>query len=110
MFTFRDTLETLGYCAATVIVGTGVLFGGSILDAVNSETVSGTPVVSSSYLGVDGNFTDTAIVEAGRVTDLRDCDVDVETGEYYEIGVCADHESWIASVPRVYPYPQNGGR
>jgi hypothetical protein len=106
MFTFRDTLETLGYCAATVCVGSAVLFGGSILDAASSEMVSGTPVVSSSYLGVDGNFNETAIVEAGRVTDLRDCDYDTTTESYYEIGVCLDHETRITNTPRVYPYPQ----
>jgi hypothetical protein len=94
MIRLRDVLETVAYCAATVVIGTGALFAAGTFSA---EHV-GTPVVSSAYLQIPGNFNDAAVVEPGRVTDLRACDIAPETGTYYETGPCADHELWIAGL------------
>jgi hypothetical protein len=103
MLTLQDVLETVAYCACTVVAGTGILFAGGVFDSVET----GSAVTESAYFGIAGNFTDSAVAEPGRVGDLRDCDWDTETGAYYELGPCADHERRIAQTPRTYPYPQH---
>lgn len=97
MFTYRDTLETAIYCASTVVIGTGILFSVGTFDT----QIAGFPTAT-------GNFVETAQGETGRVTDLRDCDTDAETGTFYEIGDCADHETIVANTYGTMPYPQKG--
>jgi hypothetical protein len=90
MFNFRDIAEVAVYCAATVVIGTGSL----ALSGAFDQSVTGT-AVGTAYLDTAANFRDSAVSEPGRVTDLRDCDVDAETGTFYEVGACSDHETHI---------------
>lgn len=90
MFNFRTVTEVAAYCAATVVVGTSVCAAIGAYDV----QLQGVPV-AENYQGVPANFTDVAVSERGRVTDLRACDVAPETGTFYEVGPCSDHENRI---------------
>jgi hypothetical protein len=93
MFNFRDVAEVAVYCAATVVIGTGSL----ALSGAFDHSVTGT-AVSGPYFDQAANFRDSAVSEPGRVTDLRDCDIDPETGVFYEVGACSDHEIHVAQT------------
>lgn len=86
MFNFRTATEVAAYCAATVVFGTGALFAAGTFD---SEVTGIATVV---------NFHADARGESGRITDLRGCDVAPETGTFYEVGVCADHEAMVGAL------------
>lgn len=75
MFNFRTATEVAAYCAATVVVGTSVCAAIGVYDV----QIQGVPT-ASDYQGMPANFTDAAVSEPGRVTDLRTCDVAPETG------------------------------
>lgn len=101
MFNFRTATEVAAYCAATVVIGTGVCAAIGVYDV----QLQGVPT-AGDYQGIPANFADSAVSEPGRVTDLRACDIAPETGTFYEVGPCSDHESNVAATYGTYPYPQ----